>query len=356
MKAGLFSQLFPPPKYLALPAAGFDLSDRSLKFVSFERDGKSLRLAHFGEKEIPLDVLQSGQIRDQAALVEILKKAKSEWNLEQVVMALPEERAYVVRVNLPNVPASEERESIELQLEENIPLPPGEMIFDYERLPNKHASAIVSAFPRQFVAEYEEVLAKAGLQPLAFEVEAQAVARAVVPANHPETVLVIDFGKTRTSFFMVRAGQVLFTSTSAQLGGDIMTRAIEKNLNLNTIQAETLKLKQGLLAGPEQEKLAMALVPALSVLRDEVSKLESYWERHLANSGAGEGKISQIMLCGGEAILPGLVDYLTGQISLPVTLANVWVNVIDTREKAPELNFHQSLRYATAIGLALRRT
>lgn len=356
MTAGLFSRLFPPPKYLALPASGLDLSDRSLKFVTLERGGEGLRLVHFGEKAIPLDVLQSGQIKNQAALIEILQRAKNEWHLEQVVMALPEERAYVVRVNLPNVAVGEERESIELQLEENVPLPAAEMVFDYERLSSKHAAVIVSAFPRQFVAEYEAVLAKAGLRPLALEVEAQAVARAVVPANHSKTVLVIDFGKTRTSFFIVRAGQVLFTSTSAQLGGDIMTRAIEKNLNLTADQAETLKLQQGLLAGPEQEELAMALVPALSVLRDEILKLGDYWEQHLTNSGTGEGKIAQIMLCGGEAVLPGLADYLTGQLPLPVALANVWVNVIDINQKVPALDFHQSLRYATAIGLALRRT
>lgn len=356
MKAGLFSRLFPPPRYLAMPAVGLDLSDRSLKFASFKKENGLLTLDHFGEKLIPLDVLQAGEIKNKKALVEILQNAKSEWRAQQVVLALPEERAYVVRIHLPNVSPGEEREAIELQLEENIPLPPGEIIFDYEHVLGKKGAVIVSAFPRQLILDYEEVLAQAGLQALAIEIEAQAVSRAVVPAENRETLLLIDFGKTRTSFFIVRSGQVIFTSTSSQLGGDIITRAIEKNLNLPTDKAEALKIKQGLLSGEDQTNLAVALVPVLSALRDEVIKIENFWEKHLSNSGAGEGKISEVILCGGEATMPGLQEYLSGQLALPVKLANVWSNVLDPNREIPAINFHQSLRYATAIGLALRRT
>lgn len=355
MKHGLLTRLFPPPRYLTLPAAGLDLSDRSLKFIKLTRVGREeWQVVNFGEKVIPLNVLQSGEIKDEKALVEILKAAKAEWHLTQVIMALPEEKAYVVRVHLPNVALGKEREAIELQLEEHVPLPASEMIFDYELLPGKHRAAIVSVLARKEITAYETVLGEAGLVPLAFEVEAQAVARAVVPTHNQETVLVIDFGKTRTSFFVVWNGQVLFTSTTRQLGGDIITRAIEKTSGLSTAVAETIKLRQGLLVGPNQERLTSALVPILSVLHDEVTKLEEYWEKHLENSGADEGKLRRIILCGGEAILPGLVEYLVGQISLPVELGNVWSNVLDLNHAVPLLDFRQSLRYATAVGLALR--
>lgn len=355
MKHGLFTRLFPPPRYLRLPAFGFDLSDRSLKFIKLEQVGHhSWQVVSFGEKTIPLNVLQSGEIKDEKALVEILKSVKDEWHLEHVIMALPEEKAFIVRIHLPNVEPGGEREAIELQLEEYVPLPANEVIFDYELVPEKRHTAIVSVLPRKEVVAYENILGEAGLTPLAFEVEAQAVARAVVPAGTKETTLVIDFGKTRTSFFVVRSNQVLFTSTTRQLGGDIITHAIEKTLGLTNTEAETIKLKQGLLAGPEQERLTTALVPTLSVLRDEITKLEEYWKKHLANSGAGEGNLEKIVLCGGEATLPGLVEYLMGQVSLPVEIGNVWSNVLDLNYSVPPLDFRQSLRYATAIGLALR--
>ncbi len=337
-----------------MPATGLDLSDRSLKFVTFRHNHGQRRLHQFGQVEIPLDVVQSGQIKDKPALVKILQDLKAKWQLEHVIMALPEEHAYIVRMPLPLVPPSEQRESIELQLEEHVPLKASEAIFDYEPVAGKKNAAIVSVFPANLVQDYEEVLLEAGLLPLAGEIEAQAIAHAVVPATERETVLVVDFGKTRTGFFIVRERQVLFTSTTRQLGGDLITLAISKNLNLPTEQAETLKLKQGLLSGNEQELLAVALVPALSALCDEIKKIDNYWNRHLEAAGAGEGRIARVILCGGEATLPGLVEYLSNRLSLPVALAQVWTNALDSEANVPELPHRQSLRYATAIGLALR--
>lgn len=337
-----------------MPAAGLDLSDRSLKFVTFRQVHGQRRLHQFGQAEIPLDVMQSGEIKNKAALINILREVKAKWQLERVIIALPEEHAYIVRVPLPAASPSEQRESIELQLEEHVPLKASEVVFDYEPVAGKKNLAIVSVFPERLARDYEEVLLEAGLSPVASEIEAQAIAHAVVPDTERETVIVVDFGKTRTGFFVVREQQVLFSSTTRQLGGDIITLAISKNLNLPSDKAETLKLKQGLLGGSGQDELAMALVPVLSALRDEVSKIDNYWNRQLQDAGVDEGKIARLILCGGEAALPGLIEYLSGRLSLPVSLGQVWTNALDYRSAVPTIPFRQSLRYATAIGLALR--
>jgi type IV pilus assembly protein PilM len=329
-----------------------DLSDRSLKYIQLGHHGHNYHLKNFGQETIPLDVVQSGQIKNKPALIEILKKARIEWGLQYVAAALPEESAYIVQMTLPAGTEGNEREAIELQLEEYVPLPASDAIFDFEILPQTAHDVIVSVFPRNMVADYEEVLNAAGLRPVGLEVEAQAIARAVVPRGEAQTVLAIDFGRTRTSFFIVAGGEVVFSSTTRQLGGDIMTRAVEKHLGLSTAEAETLKLKQGLNTNAG-ENLAPALAPALSVLRDEILKLESYWEKHSHENSKAQ-TISRITLCGGEAALPGLMDYLHGQLNVPVELANVWVNVLDTNHNAPSLPQRDSLAYATAIGLALR--
>ncbi|MEK7650837.1 MAG: pilus assembly protein PilM [Patescibacteria group bacterium] len=360
MKVGLFAKLFPPPRYLALPADGLDLSDRSLKFVRLRTGKSSLELSAYGEKVLPLDIVQAGEIKNKPALIEILKQAKLEWKLENVVAALPEEKAYIARMPIVGAAANGDwRELIELQLEEYVPLPPGETVFDYEPVqirPNTTSlapAALVSALPAQLVQDYEEVLQAAGLRPRAFEIEAQAVARALVPVTSRETAMIIDFGKTRTSFFIVRGQQVLFTFTSAQLGGDIITRALEKSLNLKTPEAEQVKFTRGLLAGEDSAARLTAIVPALSVLRDEVLKLQSFWHDHWQ---VVEERVAlqRAVLCGGEAALPGLVEYLNAHLPLQVELGQVWNNVLELNQTVPDLSQTASLRYATAIGLALK--
>lgn len=348
------ARLFPPPQYLAPISAGVDLSDRSLKFVQLSRHGQhEWQLERYGQKSIPLDVMQSGQIKNKAALIENLKVAKAEWKLDQIVASLPEESAYIVAMKLPPGSEGNEREAIELQLEEHVPLTASDAVFDFEPVLDTPHLVTVSAFPRKLVEDYEEVFAAAGLTPLALEIEAQAIARAVVPRDSHETVLLIDFGKTRTSFFVVDRGTVVFSSTTRQLGGDLITRAIEKDLGVDTAEAQRLQAEHGLRRGTKVS-LDAALAPALSVLRDETFKLESYCKEHINEHTCNDGRFDRLLLCGGEASLPGLVEYLHSQINSPVELANVWVNAFDPSAHTPALPFRDSLRYATAVGLALR--
>ena len=63
--------------------------------------------------------------------------------------------------------------------------------------------------------------------------------------------------------------------------------------------------------------------------------------------------IEKIILCGGDANLLGLTDYLSASLKIPVERADIWTN-IDYRDGfIPEIEFNDSLRYATAVGLAL---
>ena len=38
----------------------------------------------------------------------------------------------------------------------------------------------------------------------------------------------------------------------------------------------------------------------------------------------------------------------------PVEMANVWVNIVNTDNHVPDINFKQALSLAAALGLALR--
>ena len=67
--------------------------------------------------------------------------------------------------------------------------------------------------------------------------------------------------------------------------------------------------------------------------------------------GAGLGE----QLGGGDSNLTGFAEYLATGLMAPVELANVMVNVNSLDRYVPEINFRDSLSYATAMGLALRR-
>ena len=77
-----------------------------------------------------------------------------------------------------------------------------------------------------------------------------------------------------------------------------------------------------------------------------------YWETHDSSNPEHE-KINRIILCGGDANLAGLADYLQLSMKMKVENADVWINILDTKNSIPEMSFEESLSYATVIGLSL---
>jgi type IV pilus assembly protein PilM len=360
MSLRALSRWFPPPTYLTMPAVGIDISDRSIKYMLLGGDYHHFVIKQVGEQALPFGLIEGGRMKDVAKLGEVLKTVAAKFPTKYVVASLPEEQAFIVHAELPLMKRSEIRSSLEFQLDKYIPLPPTETIFDYQILQEPHEvgemfNVVLSAVPRALVTSYQELFAGAGLIPLALEIEAQAIARAVLPVADNTTALIVDFGKTRTSFFVTRADHVAFTLTVPNIGGEAITAAIQKNLNVSYEEAEKLKIKFGLLRNKNNQPLFYSTLPIVSALRDEVTKLYHYWNGHGNGKLLMHSPIDQIIFSGGQATLPGLVEYFESFFEVPVSVANVWTNVLEVECGVPSITYGESQRYATAIGLALRQ-
>ncbi len=342
-----------------MPAVGLDISDQSVKFAEIVPRRGRLSLARYGEHPIELGIIEAGEVRAREALAKSLAELRSAHGFHYVVASLPEEEAYIVRLKLPDMPRRDLRGSIELQLEEHVPLPVDRVVFDYDVIAYPQADrpeyeVVVSVLPQDTVIAYSAALADAGLYLLALEIETQAVARSLVSSRDPRTILVVDFGKTRTSFSVMFGGVVQYTSTFNNIGGQDLTSSLKKNLNVNETEAERIKIERGILRARKDKELFSSLLPLVSVLRDEVRKQFNYWNE---TTGHQIGRpIDLVIMCGGQSSLPGLVEYLSLSLQAPVELGNVWTNLFSAgAEVVPPLTLNQSLRYTTAIGLALRR-
>lgn len=337
-----------------MPAVGLDVSDQSIRFVELLPHKGRYMLGRYGEKKIPLGIMESGKIKDIGGLKKILMSLHDEYKLGLVNVSIPEEQAYLVRMTLPRVEKSELRGSIELQLEEYIPLKPEEAVFDYEIISdnNREYDIEVSALPRAVAESYFGLFENTGLTPLVFEIEAQAIARAVLPRGDTATHMIIDFGETRTGLAVVSDGVVMFAST-LDIGGHILNTAIEKAFHVSGEEAELMKREYGLVKNYADKEFFFTIAQPISILKDEINKHFIYWHTHPDPGEKERKKINDIILCGGDSNLLGLSDYLSANLKVPVEIANVWVNVNSTNSYIPEITLKDSLRYATAIGLTL---
>lgn len=339
-----------------MPAVGLDVSDVSMRFAELIEKRKGFILGRFGERTIPRGVIEQGEVKKPDALRAVFNDIKKVHNLEFVSVSLPEEKAYLFELRLPAMKYNDIRGSIDLALEEHVPLKADEAVFDYEIIKEDDASITVSVsvVARSLVDGYLEAFEGSGITPISFEMEAHSISRSIIPEGDKNTFMTVDFGRTRTGIAIISEGAVQFTST-VLVGGGSLTDIIAKKLKVSYEEAEKIKHEKGISGNSMNDDIALAFMSTISSLRDEISKHQTYWQEHVDDYGKKRVPIQKIYLCGGDSNLGGFSSYLASGLSIPVELANTMVNINTLDEYIPEISFNDSLRYATAFGLALRR-
>ena len=351
------TDLIPPPEYLMMRGVGIDVSDRSIKFVEFEKNKSYLRLKKFGEEILEEGIIINGEIKKKEELVSFLKKIRQVRGFTHVVFSLPEEKAFLSLVELPKMSEEEIKISLSFQIEQYVPLKKENIIFDFEitssSLKSDHFDVLLLAFPKNIVYDYYEVFERAGFAPIAIELESLSLARSLVPEDNKENILIIDFGKTRTTFSVLRGHSLRFTST-VPLGGRDLEKLIARAMGVNPFEAEKIKKDFSLTGLKKKGGIYEAILPILSSLEDEIRKHQDYWQNHLLHQSKEKSGIKEIILAGGDANLSGLPEYLSQRLLIPARLGNPWIKVGSFEDYVPEIRKSESLAYSVAIGLALR--
>ncbi|MBI2630652.1 pilus assembly protein PilM [Candidatus Nomurabacteria bacterium] len=351
---GFLFEFFPPPRYLMAPSFGLDISDESLKFVELTATKNGIKMGRYGERKIPVGIIESGKIKNPEKLKNVLTTLRKEEGIRFVRVSLPEEQVYLFALRLQKAGLKNVREGIELALEDHVPIPAQDAIFDYD-FAGEDAQSLeieVAAIPKNIIETYISVFRDSFISIQSLELEAQAIARAVVKKGDLGTYAIVDFGQTRTGIFIVSRGVVVFTST-LDIGGELLNNMIQKNFNVSKEEAEKMKRQYGLERNTENQEVFSVLLNSVSILRDEIVKHFLYWNTHKDEEGKDRPPIKKIILCGGDSNLTGLADYISVSMKTKVEMANVWVNIAETDKYIPEISFNQSLTFAAALGLAL---
>ena len=349
-----FSRFFPTPDLLSVTSFGLDISDESIKFIELILTRDGIKAGRHGERVIPPGVVEAGKIENTRQLEEILIALRKEEGVRSVRVSLPEQQVYLYKFSLEKEGVESIRESIELSLEEHIPVPAEDAIFDYEVVHenSKFLEIQVAAIPRNVIESYLMVFKNAGISVQSFELEAQAIMRSVIKKGDKDTYMIVDFGEKRTGIFIVSGGVVMFTST-LDIGGFTLNSMLQKSFNITHEQAEKLKFEYGLQRNTDNKDIFPVLLNSVSILRDEIAKHFVYWQTHKDEEGKENPPIKKIILCGGDSNLIGLSEYISTSMKTPVEMANVWINVDSVKKRVPTMSFKKALSFAASLGLAL---
>ena len=362
ISTGVLAKWFPVPETLYPRSAGIDISDASIKWLALAHQNENEPLVSWGEEPLAEGIVVSGIVQNVEALSVALKDVKKKLGgIQFAHAALPEEAAYVFNMH---VPVGSRRENvlnmIEFEFGGRVPIAPGAAVYDFDVIMQQDDGVGeeigVVVFPRDLAEAYAEAFRTAGIQLLSLEVEARSIARAISVDSVDEPItLLVDFGRTRTGFAVLKRGIPIFTSTVA-VGGATMTRLLVEKMSLEPAAAEEFKNEKGLHAalGSEKSLEAEALLTTASALAEEVARHFHYWDTRRNEQGERVTPVGRVFLVGGSANLKGLPDYIAAKVQAPTTHPNVWQHVCSFDTYIPPIDRRESLQYATAIGLALR--
>jgi type IV pilus assembly protein PilM len=354
------AHVLPPPRYITFPSVGLDVSDKSLKFVKLSYTPlrpNTIRLAKWGDLKMPEGAVVNGVIQTPEAVSALLTDVRKQCKVEHVRIALPEERAYIFETAVPfDVPIKDIRGTLEFKLEENVPLSARDAFFDFDIVSENQEegvrNVVVTVYGKETILAYEEICKKAGFTPISYEVEAQAISRAIVPKGNMGTCMVVDFGKTRTGIGIVHNEALMYTST-IDIGGDELSRVMEDRLgDLGEDEFTALKNEHGLIGGYKNELLLKELQGVVDRIASEIQARIEYWDAREAAKGEERG-VQKIILSGGGVNMAGFPEYLEEKLKLPAVRAAVWQNIAVFKKSVPPILERYAYGYATALGLAL---
>lgn len=356
-----------------LNAVGLDISESSIKLLGLKRHEQSLIPDVFVDMPLPPKIIVNHMIVHEDRLADRIGYAwakAGKIDTRYVVACLPEGKSFVRTLTLSNMSDDEINGAIPWELEQDIPVAVNQVYLDWQKISETpgQTTVLVAATVKDYVDALIEALRLAKLQPLALELESQAVARALIgPEDAHGVVLVLDLASRQTSFIIVNKGILEYTS-SIGVGGADITQNIAQGLGVGAAEAEKLKREMGLLSEVKQRDVRKMILPVLDKIVEEIKNVIRYYEEREVGRKPGLGlagparRVGRVVLAGGSAQLSGIADYLSARLNLgsakpayQVQLGNPLTNLhIDKLARDRGLNPTQALSFATAIGLAIR--
>ena len=342
--------------YTDKPLFGLDIGRGSLKVMQLEHTTGKPIIVGYGTADFDVSALNDGVVMKPEIISDALHNLfentlVGEIATRRVAMALPGYRTFTRSIQLPRLGEEELREAVQLEVEQYVPIPLGELYLDYviTSQVEDNAEVFAVAVPKKIVDSYLALAHALGLEPVLIEPTMTAGARLFARDKHSDMPsIIIDFGSL-TATISIFDKTIVATST-VPAGGLVFTEAIRNSLGIGQDEAGSIKTRFGLDVSKYQKKIEEALEPSLLKIVTEVRRMLRYYEEHYASNS--KGGVGQIVTLGGGANMPGLSDYLTNALKVPVrTQEHPWATFAFGHLAVPEEA--DRLMYAAVAGLSL---
>jgi type IV pilus assembly protein PilM len=334
---------------------GLDIGSSTIKAVELKSTKAGYELVSFGTELLAQDTVVDGAIMDAPQVANAISKIFDAQHIKvkNVATSVSGHSVIVKRVWLPLMSEEELFERINSEASQHIPFDILDVSLSYQLLESMDSQmdVLLVAVKKDKILNHTNVLAQAGKTPVVVDIDAFALQNCFEVNYEPDagqTVALLNIGASVMNINIVRGGVPLFTR-DVSVGGNQFTDALQKELDLSFDDAERLK-KGDTLPSVTDDQKQQILRSVSDILTLEIQKTFDFFRA----TASGES-IQRIVVAGGTARVPGLVDLLREEFAMPVEELNPFRRVLVNPAKHSDDQIREMApRLAIAVGLALR--
>lgn len=334
---------------------GLDIGSSSVKAVELKKTKDGYELVSFGVEPLAQDTVVDGAIMDAPAVAERISSIfdSQKIKLKDVATSVSGHSVIVKRVPMPVMAEDELYDRVQAEASQHIPFDIADVNLSHQLLEatDSQMDVLLVAAKKDKILNHTNVLAQAGKTPMVVDIDAFALENCFEVNYEPDptqVVALLNIGASVMNINIVRGWTPLFTR-DVSVGGNQYTDALQKELDLNFEDAERLKMG-GTVAGVTEEQRTSILRSVSDILMLEIQKTFDFFRA----TASGEN-IRRIVVAGGTARVPGLLDLLREEFSMPVEELYPFRKIAVNPGKHNEDQIREMApRLAIAVGLALR--
>lgn len=245
---------------------------------------------------------------------------------DDVRLSIPETAVSTKVISIPSLSDAELASAIGWQAEQHIPIPPEDLTLEYEVLyrppksTNQPMRVLLVGVRKQVVARYLTMFHDLGIEPTILESQVLSLVRSLGFEQSDPATLIVNMGASSMNLAVV-VGQLPAFVLSHLSGGQLLNKALEQSLGLDAAQAEQYKCTFGLDPAQFEGKVSAALSSPVNLLIAEMRKTIQF-----NVSQNPEQPVKRLVLTGGTALLPGLVQHITRELGIEVLVAAPFAN------------------------------
>jgi type IV pilus assembly protein PilM len=312
---------------MATRVVGLDLGSYGVRAVELSVGGGQPTLERFAQVTLPPGAVRDGEVADPAAVASSVRRLWTEGGFKgkKVVIGVANQRVIVRLAELPSMSESDLQSALRYEAQELIPIPVDDAVLDFQILDDvvdaegdARMRVLLAAAQQDMVQSHLAAVELAGLRPAVVDVVPFALVRAVGAEGNPfdfdaRAEAIVCIGGGVTNVVVHEQGVPRFVRVLL-VGGDDVTEAIMRELNVQIDEAEGLK-RQADISSPNP-----AVARAGQVVRDRlaplVEEIRGSLDYYMAQSQSAP--VDRVLVTGGGSRMAGLMERLQSQLSAVV--------------------------------------